>query len=78
MRESDGSFDFLGVVTPSGWQRHGDTMPNRANLLAALEPVFRRADSEGGAAKLAFGDRLQVFLPPGGGWNPDEDVDAAI
>lgn len=77
-RGPDGSYDFLGVVTPSGWVRHLYILTKRENLLDVLEPVFRRAESEGGAAMLDFGGCLQVFLPPGCSWDPSGAVDAAV
>jgi len=76
-RESDGSYTFRGVVTPSGWHRHRYMLPRRENLLELLEPVFRHVQAVGGAAMLDFGGCLQVFLPPECSWDPSDAVEAA-
>jgi hypothetical protein len=77
-QEPDGSFEFSGVVTPSGWHRYQYMLPKRGSLPELLEPVFRQADAQGGTAVLDFGGCLQVFLPPECTWEPSGAIDAAM
>jgi hypothetical protein len=51
-QEPDGSFEFGGVVTPSGWHRYQYMLPKRGSLPELLEPVFRQAEAQGGTAVL--------------------------
>lgn len=74
---SDGVHELVHVRERGGWHRFDFVISEEVAKSDRLTALLSRVWNAGGIWVRDFGGCLSILFPPGAGWDPTEEIDAA-